>query len=294
MGLIKTLRNIRNGVISAIPLLPNYTQTQYVDDNIPALESKNLNKAEKQLVTLTNQINANIGTLNTLITNSNVNIDKVQKLNSNGDFSQSLSMNNQKIYNLGTPTNSYDAVNKSYNDSNSFKKSGYNAGGSRITNVGTPSSNTDVANKQYVLDNATTGAIIGTQTFNYNSENITFRKGIKIFTRTSSYKWNVSQELINWMNTNNKDAFVELSITSVNVSNLDKAKSIGFSSSSTIKFIQSYVVYKPTSSGYSDSVQSGGTVPIIVRKTATTSSYFSISSDENSSSFKIYMKLINI
>ncbi len=114
MGLIKTLRNIRNGVISAIPLLPNYTQTQYVDDNIPALESKNLNKAEKQLVTLTNQINANIGTLNTLITNSNANIDKVQKLNSNGDFSQNVSLNGSKIYNSGTPTNDSDLATVKY------------------------------------------------------------------------------------------------------------------------------------------------------------------------------------
>ncbi len=119
MGLIKTLRNIRNGVISAIPLLPNYTQTQYVDDNLPAIESKNLNKAEKQLVTLTNQINANIGTLNTLITNSNANIDKVQKLNSNGDFSQNISLNGSKIYNSGTPTNDNDLATVKYVKDNS-------------------------------------------------------------------------------------------------------------------------------------------------------------------------------
>ncbi len=155
MGLIKTLRNIRNGVISAIPLLPNYNQTQYVDDNLPALESKNLNKAEKQLVTLTNQINANIGTLNTLITNSNLNVDKVQKLNSNGDFNQDLSMNIKKIYNLAPPTNNLDAVNKSYSDSFSFRKQGYNAGGNKITNLGDGVNPTDGVNKQQLDAKAT-------------------------------------------------------------------------------------------------------------------------------------------
>ncbi len=214
MGLIKTLRNIKKGIISAIPLLPNYTQTQYVDDNLPALESKNLNKAEKQLVTLTNQINANIGTLNTLIATSNINVDKLKKLNSNGDFSQSLSMNNQKIYNLGTPTNTNDAVNKSYNDTNSFKKSGYNAGGSRIQNVGTPINDTDAPTKKYVDDNAGTTPVRETMyntTFTLshneyrdiyntllNEENGKFKNIQGQFSPSIGNKWVINFSIIDW------------------------------------------------------------------------------------------------
>ena len=82
-------------------------------------------------------------------------------LNKNGGSMTGLiSMNNNKITDIGLPTSNNDAVDKEYVDTNFLKKQGFAIRGDlsmnnyRITSLSPPTDNNDAATKQFIINSS--------------------------------------------------------------------------------------------------------------------------------------------
>lgn len=232
------------------------------------------------------------------------NTDKVQKLDSSGDFKQSLSMNNYKITNVATPTSISDVVNKSYNDTYSFRKQNYNANGSKIQNVGTPTSNSHAANKGYVDSKVSGSGILGMQVFGSSSETTLFRKGVRIVSSSNpGSTMYLDSSFVSWANNSaNKGKWIiEASINATREENIDQSSSMYLYSSGSGNLIyssgasSSYFFKKSSGGGYREIKTVGGTVYITSKTSSTnvaTNDYIQISGDDDI--YSLSLKLIKI